>query len=225
MKPIGHIRSEFSEKFGIPKQPGLAPSLRATLVLEGEWAHETCWRGLEDCSHLWVIFEFHASEKFQGGTVRPPVLGGTKRMGVFSTRSPHRPNPIGLSLVKRGAIEQRGKETHIVVEGHDFLDGTPLLDIKPFVASYDQPRTPAAHWSDQLPAKILPVCWSTTTGAFPHELRHPVEEILSLDPRPRTAQAGAKFGIAFAGWNVVFSVANDTVMIEEVSPETSSRIK
>lgn len=213
MKPIGHIRSEFAEKFGIPKQPGLAPSLRATLVLEGEWAHETCWRGLEECSHLWVIFHFHDSEPFRGGTVRPPVLGGEKRMGVFSTRSPHRPNPIGLSLVRRGTITAKGQEAHIEVFGHDFLDGTPILDIKPYLVSYDTPVGEVRHWTDSVEQKRLEVCWDAPA---PESIRQRVEEVLRLDPRPRQGGTGP-YGLYLDNYNVVFEIADSTVVIKRVA--------
>ena len=213
MKPIGHIRSEFKEKFGIPKQPGLAPSLEATLVLEGEWAHETCWRGLDECSHLWVIFQFHASEVFEGGTVRPPLLGGEKRMGVFSTRSPHRPNPIGLSLVSRGSITQQGKETHIRVTGHDFLNGTPILDIKPYVSSYDQPTGAAKHWSDGHTAAVLPVRWEVKPPT--RMFQQKVEEILRLDPRPRSSKA-TNFGILLENINVVFEIDAGAIVVRSL---------
>lgn len=223
MTPIGHIRSEFSEKFGIPKQPNLAPSLEATLVLEGEWAHESCWRGLEDCSHLWVIFLFHQSEAFKGGTVRPPVLGGGKRIGVFSTRSPHRPNPIGLSLVKRGAITQDGKEVRIRVTGHDFLDRTPILDLKPYIDSYDRPRETPAHWSDDVQKAPLSVTWQAVPPT--PELKAKIEEVIRLDPRPRNSKA-EQFAMSFAGYNVVFCESAGSMVITDVTPSPdASKIK
>jgi tRNA-Thr(GGU) m(6)t(6)A37 methyltransferase TsaA len=219
---IGTIRSEFREKFGIPKQPGLAPALRATLELTGEWSHETCLKGLEECTHLWVIFHFHLSERFSGGTVRPPILGGEKRVGVFATRSPHRPNPLGLSLVKIESIVIAPGVAQIHVSGHDFVDGTPILDIKPYVASYDVPQTPASHWSDALVQARMEVVWKADAG----EHRQALEQVLALDPRPRVAKADAHFGLDFAGLNVVFRAEAGKIIVEEVSSaKTSPKIK
>lgn len=214
MKPIGRIHSEFPEKFGVPKQPGLAPALKAVLVLEGEWAHETCWRGLEQCSHIWVIFEFHLNGPSKNATVRPPVLGGEKRMGVFSTRSPHRPNPLGLSLVKLETVEVNGKEAHLHVSGHDFVNGTPLLDIKPYVPSYDVPRGDVFHWSDELPPVGLHVRWEVPP---PEGLGPAIEQVLRLDPRPRSSKEDARFGMAFAGYNVVFGHDGEGVVVREIT--------
>ena len=231
LESIGIIRSAFPEKFGVPKQPGLAPALQAVLELRGDWAHETCLRGLEQCSHLWVIFHFHLSGPFHGGTVRPPVLGGEKRMGVFATRTPHRPNPIGLSLVKIEEIRMKPGLAHIHVSGHDFVDQTPLLDIKPYVSSYDEPSTPAHHWSQDIVQPALEIVWRGQALLMLEQLgqlkdKAALDQVLALDPRPRGAKPDAKFGMSFAGLNVVFSVENDLVMIEEVSRTgTSSHIK
>lgn len=219
---IGHIRSEFREKFGVPKQPGLAPALRAVLELEGEWSHETCLKGLEDCSHLWVIFQFHLSEVFKGGTVRPPVLGGEKRVGVFATRSPHRPNPIGLSLVKIEKIVTAPGVAQIHVSGHDFVDGTPILDLKPYVASYDRPQEKTFHWSDEILQPKMEVVWNIDGG----EHAQAIEQVLSLDPRPRTAKPDARFGLDFAGMNVVFRASEGKIIVEEISSsKISPKIK
>jgi len=219
---IGQIRSEFGEKFGVPKQPGLAPALRAVLELTGDWSHETCLKGLDECSHLWVIFQFHLSEPFKGGTVRPPVLGGEKRIGVFATRSPHRPNPIGLSLVKIESIDVSPGVARIHVSGHDFVDGTPILDLKPYVASYDVPSTSSFHWSDSLPQPKLTVVWHADAGIH----KQAIEQVLSLDPRPRVAKSEARFGLDFAGLNVIFRAEDGKIIVEEVSSaKTSPKIK
>ncbi len=222
LTPIGYIRCEFPEKFGVPKQPNLVPELRAKLCLEGDCAHETSVRGLEDCSHLWVIFQFHLSQKFSGTTVRPPVLGGEKRVGVFATRSPHRPNPIGLSLVKLERVAFENGLIVLEVLGHDFVDGTPILDIKPYIASYDSPSSPSFHWSDQSPRKSLAVTW--TSSALEQlstlkKLEHKklIEDVLKLDPRPRSAKANDQFGMSFVDLNIGFSAKGETIIIGEVS--------
>ena len=214
MKPIGFIRSEFKEKFGLPKQSGLAPSLEAQLVFEGEYAHESFWKGIDQCSHLWIIFHFHESESFTGATVRPPVLGGEKRMGVFA-RSPHRPNPVGLSLVKCESIEFNGTMALIKVRGHDFLDGTPIFDVKPYVATYDVPNTPSSHWSESKPQSPLKISWETS---LENELMSKkIEEILRLDPRPRVSKAKS-FGLAIEGLNVIFEAEDEGLVVKSVLP-------
>lgn len=222
MTPIGFVRSEFPEKFGVPKQSGLAPALRAQLIFTGEWAHETCWKGIEDCSHLWVIFMFHQNPPLNGGTVRPPILGGDVRMGVFATRSPHRPNPVGLSLVERGRVRFNKGEAQIEVFGHDFVDGTPILDVKPYVATYDVPTKTPRHWSDELRQQDFPIRWEA--GENVH--REAIEQVLSLDPRPRSGKPGMKYGMSFAGFNVGFREVDGVIVVEEVSlQKTSPKVK
>ncbi len=135
-------------------------------------------------------------------------------MGVFSTRSPHRPNPLGLSLVKLERIETKGKEAHLHVSGHDFVDGTPLLDIKPYVPSYDTPKGDVFHWSDELPPYHHPVRWAVPA---PDGLREAIEQVLRLDPRPRSAKPGARFGMAFAGHNVVFRAEGPELVVEDIT--------
>lgn len=228
---IGNIQSEFPEKFGLPKQPGLAPGLKAVLLLTGEFGHETLSRGLDECTHLWVIFHFHLSEPFRGGTVRPPVLGGEKRMGVFATRSPHRPNPIGLSLVKNEGIEFIDGTIRIHVSGHDFVDGTPILDIKPYVASYDRPLGESSHWTDSIEQKRVSVIWSKTANdelikLNGQENKLTIEQILALDPRPRVAKSDAIFGMSFAGLNISFQSIGTEIQVVSISLlENSRRVK
>ena len=228
---IGKIQSEFPEKFGLPKQPGLAPGLKAVLRLNGEFGHETLSRGLEECSHLWVLFHFHQSEPFRGGTVRPPVLGGEKRMGVFATRSPHRPNPIGLSLVKNEGVEFIDGAIRIHVSGHDFVDGTPILDIKPYVVSYDRPQGISSHWSDAIEQKRVQINWSDKANDELQKLsrfeeKSTIDQVLALDPRPRVAKSDAIFGMSFAGLNISFQSVGVEILVVSVSLiENSMRVK
>ncbi len=221
LTPIGYVRCEFPEKFGVPKQPNLVPELKARLCLEGDCANETSVRGLEDCSHLWVIFQFHLSQKFSGTTVRPPVLGGEKRVGVFATRSPHRPNPLGLSLVKLDRILFEDGLTVLEVSGHDFVDGTPILDIKPYISSYDVPVGKSYHWSDHSPRKFLTVMWRESALAqlaTLKKLEHKklIEDVLRLDPRPRSAKANDQFGMSFADLNISFCAEGESIVVREV---------
>lgn len=213
MKPIGFIKSDLSEKFGIPKQSGLAPSLEAAIVFEGECGHETFWRGIEDCSHLWIIFHFHKNKAFSGGTVRPPILGGETRMGIFATRSPHRPNPIGQSLVKFESISFCDGKAFLKVSGHDFLDGTPVFDVKPYVASYDTPQTHPFHWSDSQDQRHMDVKWEIELENF--ELKTKIEQVLSLDPRPRSSKA-KKFGLSIENFNVEFEAEETNIIVKSV---------
>jgi tRNA-Thr(GGU) m(6)t(6)A37 methyltransferase TsaA len=216
---IGRIESCFPEKFGAPKQAGLAPAVRAKLILTREYGHETFLRGLECCSHVWVIFVFHLNKQHGGATVRPPVLGGQKRMGIFSTRSPHRPNPIGLSLVKLESVQLDEGCLHI--SGHDFVDGTPVLDIKPYVAGYDC-VIDSVHWSQSVEQTPLEVQWSEKALQELQDLkrlrdREAIEQILQLDPRPRSRPKQQEFGMAYAGLNFRFKVIENRVTIFAVS--------
>lgn len=183
--PIGIIHSCFKEKFGIPRQPGLVKSATATLELLPPYNVEEALRGIEDFSHLWIIFAFHQSicETFQP-TVRPPRLGGNTRVGVFATRSPFRPNPIGLSVVELKAV--RG--TTLELGGGDFLDGTPVLDIKPYIPYAD--AIPGAHgaFANKEPEPVNTVVFSPEAGEIFQTLeesqRQLIRDVLSYNPRP-----------------------------------------
>lgn len=212
---IGRVKTEFPEKFGVPKQPGLAANLRGVIELTGEWAHESYLRGLEECSHLWVIFIFHLNSPILGSTVRPPILGGVKRMGIFSTRSPHRPNPIGLSLVKIEKIDFEKCLIHI--SGHDFVSETPIVDLKPYIASYDCPRSQSFHWSEKLKTAPLNVSWGCENNQLSKQQQAAIEEVLSLDPRPRSAKQEAIFGMSFEKWNIKFQTSADGLMIIDIT--------
>jgi tRNA-Thr(GGU) m(6)t(6)A37 methyltransferase TsaA len=229
--PIGHIHSAFPERFGVPKQPGLAPGLKAIIELHGEWAHENLLRGIEQCSHIWVIFHFHLNEPFKGTTVRPPIRGGEKRKGVLSTRSPHRPNPIGLSLVKIEKVLVKPGAAQVHVSGHDFVNGTPVIDIKPYVASYDEPQTPSHHWSDSIVQPPLEVVWRGNAVISLEKLsrleeKPLIDQVLKLDPRPRNSKKDSVFGLSFAGLNISFSSEDDLIVIQEITlSESSLKIK
>ncbi len=207
IKVIGNVETEFSEKFGVPKQPGLVPSLRGKIVLN-DAAYSDSLRGLEDCTHLWVLFWFHHNKAHQHATVRPPVLGGTKRMGIFATRSPHRPSPIGLSLVRIEKVEF-GANPCVHISGHDLVSGTPVIDLKPYIESYDRPREQSRHWSEQVAQPSLAVCWQSAAFAELQalggaHLRDTISAVLAQDPRPRSSKAGDEFGMSFAGVNIRF---------------------
>lgn len=219
---IATMHSAFPAKFGIPRQSGLVESLRSTIVLEPEYRNPDALRGIEGFSHLWLIWSFsQAARKEWSPTVRPPRLGGNTRMGVFATRSPFRPNPIGLSSVKLEGVEQHpslGPVLH--VSGADLLDGTPIFDIKPYLPYTDAHPEAAAGFTAQYQGYHL-------TVVFPPELldhvppahREALTGVLSQDPRPSYQEDPQRvYGMAFAGLNVKFSVAEGVLTVVAVEP-------
>lgn len=211
--PIGTLRSPFREKFGIPRQPGLAPHAISRLVLAPDYAHDTCLTGLTDFSHLWLVFVFHATaEQGWQPAVRPPRLGGNARLGVFATRSMFRPNPLGLSVVELLAITDGPAGKELLLRGADLLDGTPVLDIKPYLPYADNIPAATARLAPAAPVR-LPVSWSeqalneATSLAIPAGLRALVEEVLAQDPRPAyrpLATDSHEYGIWLDSINVRF---------------------
>lgn len=189
MRAIGIVESCYRDKFGTPRQPGLAPSSMAKIILEKEWQPSLALEGLEGFSHLWVIFVFHQNKNLTyHAKVHPPRLGG-KQIGVFATRSPHRPNPIGLSLVKLEQITNN----EIWISGVDLIDGTPVLDIKPYLPEVESIPTARSGWSGDVAAMKKEVVWSEALSIQVQQwekkiqtpgLRQLIEETLTLDPRP-----------------------------------------
>lgn len=216
---IGRVSTEFPEKFGVPKQPQLAPSLKAILRFSAPYNDPNYLKGLELCSHIWLLFHFHLNKPHSGTTIRPPVLGGAQRMGIFSTRSPHRPNPIGLSLLKLDSIDLNLCELH--VSGHDLVHDTPIIDIKPYISSYDYPKEESHHWSEAVTQIPLTVRWTpqslqTLRELGLIELKSSIEEVLSLDPRPRSKDRAASFGFFFKGLNILFHGDGDDLVVKEI---------
>ena len=212
LTPIAYIRTEFSEKFGVPRQSGLAGSLRGTIVFEPEYRNADALRGLEGFSHLWLIWEFSANTdrgEWQP-TVRPPRLGGNERMGVFATRSPFRPNPLGLSCVEIEGIEPDTPEgTVIHVRGADLMSGTPIYDIKPYVKYADCRPHAVCGYVDELKERTLKVTIPSDVAAnvADKSVFEALVETLSLDPRPSYHDDPERiYGLSFAGMNVRFKV-------------------
>lgn len=208
IKPIAYIHTEFSEKFGVPRQSGLAGSLRGTIVFEPEYRNPDALRGLEGFSHLWLIWEFSANRS-QGWqpTVRPPRLGGNERMGVFATRSPFRPNALGLSCVEMDHIDMDGPV--IYVKGADLMDGTPIYDIKPYIRYADARPHAKCGYVDELEEYRLKVVLPEELAAeiSDKSLIPSLVETLSLDPRPSYHDDPERiYGLSFAGMNVRFKV-------------------
>lgn len=192
---IGEVRSCFKEKFGIPRQPGLAPSVRADILIYPEFARPEAFAGLEQCSHIWLQFVFHATDSEWRPKVRPPRLGGNKTLGVFASRSPNRPNPIGLSVVSYLGVDNSEEGFLIKIGGADLLDGTPILDIKPYVPYVDVVPDATNSVAPEAPP-VYPVNFAEAVAtfcfAYDAEKNQPsgtlatlVTEILRQDPRPQ----------------------------------------
>ena len=224
IRPIAHIRTDFPEKFGIPRQSGLARSLRGRIVFEPEYRNPDALRGLEDFSHIWLIWEFSANRSTSTWqpTVRPPRLGGNTSMGVFATRSPFRPNPLGLSCVKLESIEFSTNEGPVIhVCGADLMDGTPIYDIKPYIRYADARPEAVCGYVDSLQERSLKV-------VFPTDLSEKISdksvipaliETLRLDPRPSYHDDSERiYGLSFSDFNVRFKVQGGVLTVVNVEP-------
>ena len=214
IQPIAYIHTEFSEKFGIPRQSGLAGRLRGKIVFEKQFRDPEALRGVEGFTHLWLIWEFSAN---RGGrewqpTVRPPRLGGNQHMGVFATRSPFRPNPLGLSCVQLEGVDWDAQDGPVlIVRGADLMDGTPIYDIKPYIKYADSHPDAACGYVDSLAERQLEVIVPQEIEfAFADkEALAALREVLALDPRPSYHNDPEReYGISFAGYNVRFRVAD-----------------
>lgn len=225
VKPIGILHSPFREKFGIPRQPNLAPHALATLALLPPYNHPACVEGLRDFSHLWLTFLFHATaEQGWQPSVRPPRLGGNATRGVFATRSMFRPNPIGLSVVELVDVVQKNQTLTLLLRGVDLLDGTPILDIKPYLPYADSLPQARADFAGHAPP-LLPVHWrdnalrDADTLSLPPDIRTLIDEVLAQDPRPAYRQAQPdthEYGVRLDNFNVRFVVTGDAVWVESV---------
>ncbi|WP_374498272.1 tRNA (N6-threonylcarbamoyladenosine(37)-N6)-methyltransferase TrmO [Vogesella indigofera] len=223
--PVGIIRSPYQEKFGIPRQPALAPSAPVTLELLPPYNQPDCVRGLEDFSHVWLTFVFHDTlARGWQPLVRPPRLGGNSKVGVFASRATHRPNGLGLSLVALQGIDTRHGVT-LQLNGADLLDGTPVLDIKPYIP-FVEARPDARGGFVDGPPPQLAVCWSATARvqlqAWPQApawLPQLIEEVLAQDPRPAYQDdPQRRYGMRLADCNIAFSIADGLVTVLEITP-------
>ena len=221
MNVIAHIETEFPTKFGLPRQSGLVDGLCATIVFEPEYRVEEALRGIEEWSHLWLLWEFSdAKREGWSPTVRPPRLGGNTRVGVFATRSPYRPNPVGLSCVRLEAVKKTpDRGTVLVVRGADLKDGTPIYDIKPYLAYTDSHPDATGGFAEPALAHKLQVVWDETVPSpFSKERKAALLQVLSLDPRPAYQDDPDRvYGFEFAGYTVRFSVDGDTLFVKEIA--------
>ncbi len=220
MRPVARIRSDFPEKFGIPRQSGVVPELEARIVFEPEFRVMDAVRGLEDFSHIWLIWEFsEAKRRDWSPTVRPPRLGGNVRMGVFATRSPFRPNPIGLSCVQLLGIESDPELGPVLrIAGADLMDGTPIFDIKPYVPYADCHPEAAGGFTTTTAMPSLEVVFpDALLEQVPKDKRSALLGVLRQDPRPRYQDDPERiYGLGFAGMNVKFRVADGILTVTEI---------
>lgn len=219
--PIAHIRSDFPEKFGIPRQSGLVDELTATLIFTPQFRDPSAVRGLEGFSHLWLIWEFsQARRESWSPTVRPPRLGGNKRLGVFATRSPFRPNSIGLSCVRLAEVRQDSELGPVlVVAGADLMDGTPIYDVKPYLPYADcKPEALGGFAAQPKEADLEVVCPDGLLAAVPKDKRAALLAVLAQDPRPQYQDDPARiYGMTFAGREVKFQVEGERLTVTEIT--------
>lgn len=221
MKIIARMKSDFPDKFGIPRQSGIVQSLTATIVFEPEYRNMDALRGLEDFSHLWMIWQFSkAVRDHWSPTVRPPRLGGNTRMGVFATRSPFRPNAIGLSSVKILSIEQTNEYGPVIhVSGADLMDGTPIFDIKPYIPYSDCHADATGGFTDSAADFILTVeIAPELLRLVPEEKQQALMDVLSHDPRPSYQNDSERvYGLSFADLNIRFRVCEKVLTVLEIT--------
>ena len=222
LKVIARIHTDLPEKFGLPRQGCLIPELRGKIVFEPEYRSMDAVRGVDGYSHLWLIWQFSKAVRDNWSPlVRPPRLGGNEKMGVFATRSPYRPNAIGLSCVELEKVELDQELGPVIyVRGVDLMDGTPIFDIKPYLAYADSRPDAVGGWTDVVERKYLAVECSEELLAKLHPAQHKaLLAILANDPRPRYQDDPQRiYGLTFAQWNVKFRVEGETLHVVDVEP-------
>ena len=216
IKTIGYIRTDFKDKFGIPRQSGRAPSVKGTVVLDKNYGADSV-RGLENCSHIWLIFGFDRTKYTGAQTVRPPRLGGNERVGVFASRSPNRPNGLGLSCVKLLSVEKTDSGVEIHVSGADIADGSPIYDIKPYNPA-DRIENATSGFADKTKDYTLKVEFAGEVAArLPSEILTSVTECLRDDPRPSYIDdAGRVYGMTYGDFNLKFTVSGGVLTVTDV---------
>lgn len=216
VNPIGVIHTPYKQKFAIPRQPGLVPSAEGHIVFNSEFNDPNYLRGIEQFSHLWLIFHFHqTADKQYSPLVRPPRLGGNKKQGVFATRSTFRPNSIGMSVVEFVAVEHKQKKLHLIVRGMDLLDGTPILDIKPYIPYADNINNANGGFANQTPANMQVEFLAQALQQLnelqsqPPKLKTLINEVLSQDPRPAyqaNNDPDKEYGMTLYDFNIQWQV-------------------
>lgn len=216
MEIIARVRTDFKEKFGIPRQSGLAKNLKGQIIFENKFKNNDSVRGLEEFSHIWILWEFSENvREIWSPTVRPPLLGGNTKLGVFATRSSFRPNSIGMSCVKLERIEytkSNGPVLHI--KGADILDNTPVFDIKPYLPYADSYPDARAGFTENLSERKLPVIVkSDKFDSLSEELKSDIIDVLSNDPRPSYHNDERIYGMKFNEYEIKFNVCNNTLFL------------
>lgn len=224
MDRIAHIENDFIEKFGIPRQSGLVNDVCSNIIFEPQYRNIDSVRGLEGFSHIWLIwgFDLQRSENDSWSpTVRPPRLGGNERMGVFATRSPNRPNPLGLSCVKLLSITNSEKGPILSVAGADLRNNTSIYDIKPYLPFTDSHPEATAGFTDSYLGRTLPVIFPNEYASIlSEEKRKTVESLLAQDPRPSYQNDPTRiYGMSFANYNILFRVENETIIVVGITSE------
>ena len=222
IRPIARMRSDFPTKFGIPRQSNLVEQLRSTVIFEPEYRNPDAQRGLEGFSHLWIIWQFSEAVRTDWSpTVRPPRLGGNARMGVFATRSPFRPNNLGLSCVRLEGVEYDTKDGPVIhVSGADLMDGTPIFDIKPYIPYADAHPDALGGFTDTAGEFLLEVEFpQALLTKLPPDKQDAAIGVLSHDPRPSYQRKPDRvYGLPFAGFDIRFRVADEKLTVCEVIP-------
>ena len=219
IRPIAHIETDFPEKFGVPRQSGLGGALKAKIVFEGPYRNPDALRGIEGFSHLWLIWDFSLSHtKRFSPTVRPPRLGGNSRMGVFATRSPFRPNPLGLSSVRLVGVDWQTPEGPVLyVTGADLVSGTPIFDIKPYLPFTDSHPEAEGGFAEAAFGEKLSVSFpEALLSKFPPAKREGLLSLLAEDPRPAYQEEGRIYGFGFADKEIRFSVKDGVLSVLSV---------
>lgn len=219
IKPVAHIHTDFSEKFGIPRQSGRVPDLIGKIVFEPEFDNSEAIRGLSEFSHIWLIFGFDKAEYKEGTmTVRPPRLGGNVRVGVFASRSPYRPNSLGLSCVKIEKIEKG----EITVSGVDMLDGTPIYDIKPYIPYSDSVPEALGSFAEENKEHFLTVeIRDELLQIIPEEKRKTIIACLRDDPRPSYQSDGREYSMAFSELDIHFTVNREVLTVTSIDKKSN----
>lgn len=219
IEPIAYIRTDFPEKFGVPRQSGRVMELIGRIVFTEKYRNKDALRGIEEFSHLWLIFDFSLSHSDTfSPTVRPPRLGGNKRIGVFASRSPFRPNSLGLSCVGLIGVEETNNGTELIVSGADLVDNTPIYDIKPYIPYADcKPYAKGSYAQENKDHKLNVEISEELLSLIPSDKRVALIGCLEDDPRPSYQSDNERiYGMSFAGFNVTFRIEEDTLFVLSV---------
>lgn len=219
IEPVAIIKNGYNEKFGVPRQSGLAPSVKSEIVFLSEYSDKNYIRGIEQYSHLWLVWGFSENEdKEISPTVRPPKLGGNKRVGVFATRSPFRPNGLGLSCVKLEEVIEGAGGVSLVVSGADLKNDTPIYDIKPYIPYADCISNAKGGFSEEFKDDRIGVVFDNAIQVD-DTLKKEIEEVLSLDPKPSYRDDDKIYGMSFKENNIKFKYENKTILVLSIARE------